>query len=413
VELDPNFARAYRALSALHWNLNNLRGAQENARRAYELRDRASELEQFDIDEFYYSTATEELGKAIEVLEMCSQIYPGKANLTNLSLYYRDIGNHDKALEKQIETVQHHRNSLTLNNLAGCYVRLGHFADARATLEEAISEGKENAEIHRTLYAIAFLEGDSEAMKRHSEWVEQHPDESGMSNIRRNVAYYHGRLQEGRRLLEDRVISLKQQGRDGAAVRLFNYLSWWEVVFGNLDRAKNYARRALEISSDNVAAAFALAAAGELEEAERIAVELAEKRPKATLLHGRDIPTIRSNIELWRGNPEKAIEILRPAKRFEVTNSSCILTRGRAFLALKRGEEAAAEFQKILDHRGITGLHGEYPVAIVELARAKALMGDEAGARKSYEEFLTLWKNADPDVPILQEAKAEYDKLIQ
>jgi tetratricopeptide (TPR) repeat protein len=192
---------------------------------------------------------------------------------------------------------------------------------------------------------------------------------------------------------------------------LFSYLSWWEVVVGNREKAKELARRALELNSDRVGAAFALAAAGEVEEAEQIAVAVAEKRPKATLLHGRNLPVVRANIELWKGNHEKAIEILRPAKRFEVAYGACLLTRGRAFLALERGEEAAVEFQKILDHRGVTGRWIEYPLAHLGLARAKVLMGDEAGARESYEGFLEMWSDADPDIPILIEAKAEYERL--
>jgi tetratricopeptide (TPR) repeat protein len=232
-----------------------------------------------------------------------------------------------------------------------------------------------------------------------------------------NEDYLLGRLREARQSLESYVLAMQQQNRHEQAAQNLAACAWWESVNGCYEQAQAYARRALKLApsgrASRVGAASALAATGSTQEAEAIADSVSEKFPQSTLWHGRDLPTVQANIELWKGNPEKATEILRPAERFEVTHSSCILTRGRAFLALKRGEEAAAEFQKILDHRGITGFHGEYPVAIVELARAKALMGDEAGARKSYEEFLEMWKDADPDVPILIEAKAEYEKLTQ
>jgi tetratricopeptide (TPR) repeat protein len=238
-----------------------------------------------------------------------------------------------------------------------------------------------------------------------------------MEWIRIDEAYISGRLQKARRLLEDWVLILQQQNRDESAAGSLAGAAWWESITGCYEQAQVYARKALEIApsdrSPRQYAAFALAATGATEEAEKIVASVSEEAPESTLWHGRDLPTVQANIELWKGNPEKAVELLRPAKRFEVSGSACILTRGRAFLALKRGEEAATEFQKILDHRGITGMVMEYPAAIVGLARAKVLMSDETGARKSYEEFLTMWKDADTDVPLLKEAKAEYERLTQ
>jgi tetratricopeptide (TPR) repeat protein len=347
-------------------------------------------------------------------------MYPEKDERfwNNLALYYGNMGQHEKALECQLReaALPFGKTAFGRNLLALRYKNLGRFSEAKATLETAISEGIENTELHQTLYVLAFLEGDEAAIQRHGDWVETHPDDfGGMEWARINAAYISGRLQKARQLAGNYVLSLQQQNRDEIAANWLARDAWWESVTGCSEQAQLYARKALEIAPSGRFprrfAAWALAATGATEEAEQIAATVSEEYPQSTLWHGWELPTVEANIELWNGNPETAVELLRSAKRFEVSGRACIYTRGRAFLALKQGEEAAAEFQKILDHRGITGMSMAFPAAIVGLARSKVLMGDEAGARKSYEEFLEMWKDADPDVPLLQEAKAEYEKL--
>jgi tetratricopeptide (TPR) repeat protein len=224
-----------------------------------------------------------------------------------------------------------------------------------------------------------------------------------------------GRFQLARELTDEGVLTLQQQNRGEAAATVLAWLGCSEAVVSNRTMAIEHAHRALEMQDAGTdaqrGAALALAASGELEEARKIAEEVSREYPQSTLWQNRDLPTIQAIVELWQNNPEKAVDLLRPAKRFEVSGGACMYNRGRAFLALKKGEEGAAEFQKILDHPGITRFWMEYPAAIVGLARAKVLMGDEAGARKSYEEFLEMWKDADPDVPLLLEAQAEYAEL--
>jgi tetratricopeptide (TPR) repeat protein len=254
-------------------------------------------------------------------------------------------------------------------------------------------------------------------MQHHADWVEAHPDDlGGMEDLRITEAYISGRLEEARQLLEDRVLILRQQNQDENAANNLALRAWWESITGSSRQAQDYSRSALDIAPSGrytrQPAAFALAAAGATEEAEEIAASVSAEFPQSTLWHGRGLPTIEANMELWKKSPAKAVEILGPAKRFEVVRGACIYTRGRAYLALKQGEAAAAEFQKILDHPGITRLSMEYPLAHLGLGRAKGLMGEKIAARKHYQDFFALWKDANPDIPVLIEAKAEYEKLL-
>jgi tetratricopeptide (TPR) repeat protein len=339
---------------------------------------------------------------------VAAQRYPADPFFNNsLGLLNRDLGQHELALLHQLKAVQALESTKTLQNLAGCYIRLGRFDEAKSTLENVVSKAVDTTGTYSMLYRIALLEGDTQAMKRYSETIAQRSNRTAMSDLRRNEAYNEGRLQDGRQMLKERLATLQFEN----PANFLGYLSWWEGVVGNHEQATDFARRALRIDQENIGAAFGLAVSGELEEAERIATNLSEKHPKATLVQGRVLPTIRANIELWRGNPGAAIEILEPAKQLEITVASCILTRGRAYIALGNGEEAEKEFEKILENPGITRFWIEYPLAHLGLGRAKVLMNDIFAARKHYQDFFALWKDADPDIPVLIEAKAEYEKL--
>jgi tetratricopeptide (TPR) repeat protein len=422
VELDPSFASAYRRLSANYWNLSEITKAREYAGRAYELRERASELERFSIEENYHWTVLEDFDRTAQILELATQTYPDKRApfWSNLAITYYLMGKHERALECQLRysALRGTQSALSYNLLGLRFRSLGRLSEARTTLTTAISEGIENTWIHRSLYEIAFLEGDEAAMQHHADWVEAHPNErGGMEEIRIKEAYMSGQFQNARELLEDWALVLTQKNQRELASNELARHGWREAVVGHQTVAIKYARRALEKHDAGTRAqreaALALAASGELVEAQETAAEISREYPQSTLWQGQGYPTIQAIAELRRNNPEKALELLRPTRRFEINGGADIYTRGRAFLALKQGEKAAAEFQKILNHRGITGLSIEYPLAHLGLARAKILMGYEAGARKSYEEFLEMWKDADPDVPILIGAKAEYEKLTQ
>ncbi len=421
IELDPNFATAYTSLAFVYRNRGERGNAKTHFTKAFELRNRASEMERLHIAASYYPFVTGETQKAIETLEVLKQTYPrDRRPWNNLGVYYAFVGQREKkGLENLREAVRlEPGQALPLSNLAFAYKALDRYAEARAINERMIAEGMESAAVHRRLYTIAFLEGDTAAMQRHAEWVESHRDAVGMDGIRAAEAVYYGRIQEAQRRRRARAENLRQRGNDEGAANYVGGMASLEARFGDHRRARELAEEALALPAAGIvtrlSAAHSFASTGDLKQAEELAAGLEKERPKDLLLNRRDIPNLRARIALERGQPEEALELLRPAAPYERTFAAglwAVHTRGQSYLNLGKGSEAAAEFQKILDHRGIASYAFYYPLAHLGLGRAKALAGDSAGARRAYQDFLALWKDADPDIPILQEAKAEYAKL--
>ena len=254
-------------------------------------------------------------------------------------------------------------------------------------------------------------------MQHHADWAKGKPEEALMINVQGNAAAFSGLLQQARELRRRAVRLAQQQGFEEAAALYLGLGAVAEAAFGNNDEARRRADDALGLSrglGPESLAAMALAWTGDTVGARKLADDLDERFPKDTVLQERDLPTIRAVIEIQRGNPARAVELLQTAIPYELGSFGgfrAIYERGRAYLRLGAGEEAAAEFQKILDHRGVAPLSPQYPLAHLGLARAHALAGDTAGARRAYQDFLALWKDADPDIPILLEAKAEYAQL--
>ncbi len=422
IEFDPNFALAYRSLAVVYNNRRERNTARTHFTKAFELRERASEPERLKITAAYYARVTGEIERAIETLEVLRQTYPRDGRpWNNLGSFYEDTGQREKALENFREAVRRSPRPggsvLTLNNLARTYRALGRYAEARATLEQMVAKGMETASVHRSLYTIAFLEGDTAAMRRHAEWVENHRGAVGMDVIRANEAVYYGRIQERQRRRRARAENVRQQGRVELAANYVADMARDEARFGDHRRARKLAEEALALPAagqvTRLYAAYSFALTGDLKRAEELAAGLEKEHPKNLLLNRRDIPNLRARIALERGQPEAALELLRPAAPYEQTSSGlwAVHTRAQAYLKLGKGSEAAAEFQKILDNRGITPNAFYHALAHLGLGRAKVLTGDEAAARKHYQDFLALWKDADPAIPILLEAKAEYAKL--
>ncbi len=420
VELDPNFSNAHSSLATFHWNQRDYGRAREHAQRAFELRDRASEYERLDIEENYHTSVTEDLAKKIETLEMATRMYPNDGGFwNNLANAYAHSGQREKALQTQLVAVDLGRAPLVLNNLANRYQDMGHISEAKALLEGAISQGLEGEGMHQTLYRIAFLERDKAAMNHHASWLEKHPGGPGIFAIRIDEATFYGRFQEFRQLLEDWVGTLQQWGRGDAAATTLVYEAWVEALVGNRGQALRYVDQAMEMEQASYMvrriAAWSLAAAGDFERAKRFAEDVSQELPESTLWNRRGLPGVQAIIELGRGAPEDAFRLLRSVSELDLMTppgAASVFMRGRTLLALERGEEASADFQMIIDDPATGAISVHRPLSHLGLARAKVLMGNEAGARKSYEDFLGIWKNADPDIPILQEAKAEYEKLL-
>jgi len=421
IELDPNFAIAYARVGQAYANTGQIEPAIENTKQAFERRERTSEVEKLYISTHYYDIVTGELDKSNEAYLLWKRTYPRDSiPPNNLSAAYSSIGKWDQALTEALETVRLAPNeALGYANIGGDYLGMNRLAEAKAVREKQVAANMDAAFDHGDLYALAFIEGDTAAMQRQVDWAKGKPDEFDFLQVLAEAAASRGRLQAARENYR-KAADLARRGKfDEIAARITGIQAVDEALVGNSSQARDGAAAALAISRNRptmLLSGSALALAGDTAKASAIADEVARLFPLHTLINAVSLPTIRAQVEINRGNPTKAIELLRPASAYEFGSISRVLpnyVRAQAYLKARQGQEAAAEFQKILDHRGLCLTAPECSLAHLGLGRARLLTGDNAGARTAYQDFFALWKDADPDVPILKEAKAEYVKLQQ
>ncbi len=426
IELDPNFAMAYGTLATAYGNLGQSGLAIEYTAKAFALRDRVSEPEKFYLTSHYYDFVTGEVDKAIETYQLWKQTYPRDwAPWNNLALKYTELGMYDKALPEGLEALRlNPDHSFPYVSTAFPYEALNRFEEAKAVAKKRLAVAPDVPALHFVLYQIAFAQGDSAGMQEQVLWSAGKPSEYLMNRLQAQAAAHTGRLQKARQLYRQSLELAQRQHLVEPAGLTASLEALTEAEFGNAGRARERARAALEMThSDDTCsiAGQALAFSGDFRQAQAAADELNRRFPKDTLIQSLSIPIIRATAEVERGDSRAAIESLRQVALYEmggggpgaaVTPSySAIYVRGLAYLRSKQAREAAAEFQKILDHPGVNPVSPLRALAVLGLARSYALAGDTAAARKSYQDFLALWKDADPDIPILREAKAEYAKL--
>jgi len=416
VELDTNFARAYASLSVTYGNNGQHALAVEAAEKAYDLRARASEREQFYISGQFYRLVTGEIDKTIEVMERAKQNYPRDDSTLNLlAVGYSGIGQYEKALANAKEAVRLNPTSVFYSNLALQFRRLSRFEEAKQICEQALAQKLESNSIHARLYEIAFVTGDTAAMKQQIEWASAKPGELVHLVWQSGTAAFLGQLRKAKEF-SDRAADLAQRGnlKEVAAGYVSNE-AVGAALYGNCQQVKENINRALAISRNEntlLDGAISLALCGDIAQFQSYLDELAKTRPKDTLNNAIWIPTVRAILEIRHGNDAHAIELLQEANGYGGAGFFWPdYMRGQAYLGEHKGAEAAAEFQRILDHRGWDPSSPLYPLAHLGLARAAVLQGDTAKARKAYQDFFALWKDADPDLPILVEAKKEYEKL--
>jgi eukaryotic-like serine/threonine-protein kinase len=419
IELDPNFAIAYARVGQAYANTGQIEPAIENTKQAFERRERTSEVEKLYISTHYYDIVTGELDKANEAYLLWKRTYPRDSiPPNNLSAAYASIGKWDQALTEALETVRLAPNeALGYANIGGDYLGMNRLAEAKAVREKQVASNMDAAFDHADLYALAFIEGDTAAMQHQVDWAKGKPDEFDFLQVVAGAAASRGRLRAARENYS-RAAELARRGKfDEITARITGIHAVDEALAGNFPLARDGAAAALAISRNRptmVLSGSALALAGDTAKASAIADEVIKLFPLHTLINSVSLPAIRAQVEINRGNPSKAIELLRPASEYEFGSLSRVLPnyiRAQAYLKARQGPEAAAEFQKILDHRGLCLTAPECSLSHLGLGRARALTGDNAGARTAYQDFFALWKDADPDVPILKEAKAEYAKL--
>ncbi|MGI8785506.1 MAG: protein kinase domain-containing protein [Acidobacteriota bacterium] len=417
IELDPNFAIAWARIGTLLNNSGETERAAEYFKRAFELHDRVSEREKLYISGHYYSKVTGQLDKANAIYELWKRTYPRDwSPHVNLALvYHLNYGDYDRALQEAREALNLEPNHpLPYLHMGRAFMGLNRLDEARAILEKALAQKLDSSYIRETLYMIAFARNDSEAMKTHSAAAAGKPWEYVMRSMEADAAACRGRLQQARGLYEQARQSAEQGRFSESAGNIAAIGAVTEAFFGNIRSAQAGANLALSLSRGQAAAApagVALAVAGSAAPAAAIADELARRFSTDTILNALRIPAIRAAIESQRGGSARAIELLRSTATFELGHFSAYVPmylRGQAYLRQGMGKEAAAEFERILSHRGIAPTAPVYALAYVGAARAWALAGDKARSRRRYQDFLALWKDADPDIPILKEAQREY-----
>jgi eukaryotic-like serine/threonine-protein kinase len=417
VELDPNFAMAYARLGNSYSSLGEYTVGAENLKKAYELRDRTSEPERFYIESHYYQYVPGNLEKARQVYELWAQSYPREwVAPTNLNQIYANFGQHDKALEEGRETLRLNANGVSYFGLVWALTNVNSLEEARATAEEAKAKGFDSPD---TQYRLAFLQNDWAGMAQEVGWAEGKPRvEDIVLGLEADTAAYSGRLREARELTRRAVASANRAEKKEVAASYQADAALKEGLFGITGEARQRAAAALGLSTGRdvqYQAALALALAGDAGRALELAGDLGKRFPEDTIVRFNYLPTLKAQLALSRNSASNAIEILQSTAPYELGSVAAALypiyVRGEAYLAAHRGSEAVVEFQKILDHRGIVVNKPIGALAHLQLGRAYAMQGDASKTKASYQDFLTLWKDADPDIPILKQAKAEYAKL--
>jgi serine/threonine protein kinase/tetratricopeptide (TPR) repeat protein len=423
IELDPNFALAYSYLGSTYAELGEPSLALENAAKAYQLRDRASEREKLLIAARYFG-ATGEIEKEAQTYEQWEASYPRDAVNVNVNLAntYLNIGQWEKALPKYQEAVRHEMSVPAYSNLAITYLGLNRLKEMKATLGEASAHKLDGGSLRGSLYTLAFLQGDTVRMAQQVSWGAGKPgDEDLLLTTQSDTEAFYGRLGGARDFSRRAVDSAIRAGSKETAALWQVNAALREAEVGKASAAKQGTTAALALSAGReveLAAALTLAEIGEIPRAQALADEVGKSNSTNTMLNLYWLPIIHAAIEINRGNSSQAITDLGPAGPYELGLAGTQINylypayeRGQAYLLAHNGTAAAAEFQKLLDHRGILGNFVTGSLAHLQIGRAYAMSGDTAKAKAAYRDFFTLWKEADPDVPILKQAKTEYAKL--
>ncbi len=422
IELDPNFAMALATLGVASNNEGDSRGAVGYIQRAFDLRDRASEREKFYISSHYYDTGRRQLEKGVEIYEQWKETYPRDAvPRDNLALANQLMGQHEKAVANASEALRlDPKDRYAYQNLASAYQFLGRYDEAKAIAEQAISQKVEPWTIHLMLYSLAFIRGDEATMRREVERAQAQPQAPVVLLLQGQSECAQGRIKKAAESYARAVSQAKIHNYMEFAANVMAAEATCDSELGFLKEARQAMAAGLALSDgkdSRSSAAYVFARQGDSARSQKLVDELKKEWPFDTLLNQVWLPLAQATNDIQRNQPAEAIARLESAAPYEFggpPNGAIywpIYIRGEAFLKERDGMKAAAEYQKILDHRGIDPTSPLYSLARLGVGRAYALQGDTPKARAAYQDFVALWKDADPDVPVLKAAKAEYEKL--
>ena len=428
-ELDPNFALAYAMLGHVSTDVGEFSNAVDATRKAYELRERVSEPEKYFISTSYHLAVTGDLEKAEEPCQLWIQAYPRAVEPRNLLAgpIYLQLGQYQKTVAQAEEATRSHPDlPIAYAHLLISYAALNRLDEAKAVYARALRNKIDSSGfLDLPLYSIDFLDHDTSGM---AQLVARGTGKPGIEDVflanEALTAAYSGRLGKTRELSRRAEASAERVGEKEGAAGYVASAALIEALFGNAAQARQQAATALSLSTARdtlYAVALTLGFAGDAARAQVLADDLAKRFPEDTVARFNYLPTLRGQLALNRNDSSKAMEALEVASPYELGGPGQaffvffalypVYVRGEAYLAAHQGKEAAAEFQKILDHRGIVVNEPIGALAHLQFGRAYAMQGNTAKAKAAYKDFLTLWKDVDPDIPILKLAKAEYAKL--
>jgi serine/threonine protein kinase/tetratricopeptide (TPR) repeat protein len=416
VELDPNFAVAYARLAVAHANIGETKTAAQYSRMAFALRDRVSEREKLYITSRYYSIVTGEPDKAAEQYELWRRTYPRDYTpINNLAVLYNELGNYERALEESQTALKlDPERPFAYGNAMNAYMKTNRFEEAKATAREGLRRGFAPASPRVMLYEAAFHQGDTAAMKENEAAAAGQPWEFVIQTVGAKIAGFSGRIKQAGEITARAGEGAGRLKLDESVAAIHMSLAQMKAAAGYSKDARTAAASALAINDSlslQLDAAIVLAAANDTAGAEALIKKLLAEAPTDYRIRMITAPVVQAQLALSRGEPAKAIEALRAAGPYERVAPVVIYVRGLAYLQMRDGTAASAEFQKLLSNRGMVGISMIYPLAHLGMARAAVLKGDLPQARRSYQDLFALWKDADPDIPVLLQAKQEYAKL--
>jgi DNA-binding winged helix-turn-helix (wHTH) protein/tetratricopeptide (TPR) repeat protein len=424
VELDPEFANALAGLGTVYSSMGDTSLASQYMQRAFELRDRVSDWERYTIATQYYLVTTGELERAVQACQVWVQRYPWDRTAHHrLALAYGKLGDWENSRAEFAKARQvGGDHPLDANMLARMDVGLDRLDEARVVIRDALSARPDHQRFHQRRYLLAFLDADQKGMDQEVDWGVRHPEAEDLRFTESETEAYFGRLAKAREMSRELIESARRREMKGRAAVLLAQAALRDALFGATVNGRQEAHEALSLSLGwdvQVLSALALASVGDVPEAAKLADQLGAEHSGSTLIQNYWLPSIRAEIARQSGDWAHAIESLRVAMKYELADTffpagSVIYPaygRGMAYLRARQATGAMAEFQKILLHRGMVGNSPLGSLARLGVARAYALAGDRAGARKEYSDLLAIWKGADAGLLVLTEAKAEFTAL--
>lgn len=426
IALDPLFARAYSALAAEYFDVGESSLAAASATKAYELRDRVTDHEKPQLEASYHSFATGDLQKAAQAYETWSQQAPWYPSPhANLAFIYAQMGWFDKTLAESLEALRLGESGETYTNVVSSYISIDRLQEAKAMFNQAETRNMNTPFNHTAMYLVSFLERDRAGMDRELAWAQGVPEVGAwMLYFESCTNSYYGRLRIARGFTDRASAAAVAQNQKEVAASYRADAALHDALYGYGNLAKQSIQKTLATSVGQdvrAVAALTYAFAGERTKAQALADDLARQFPQNTLVQFNYLPAIRAQIALDENHPDEALELLKRARPYELGQPAQVMLinlypvyiRGQAYLTRHDGKAALAEFQEILDHPGMSVNEPIAALAHLGVARAHAAQGDKDRAGSAYQEFFSLWKDADPGIPVLKQAKAEYASLQQ